>query len=481
MDLSTDQLCIFDKYKQGENIFITGPGGCGKSFLLKYIVEDAIKENKRISTCALTGCAAYLLDCGATTLHRWAGIGLAKEKNETIIHRIYFNYKKSLNWKCTDILVVDEVSMMSKHLFELLDTIGKTVRKNNKPFGGIQLIFSGDFYQLPPIGSYKNPSTMLFCFESSQWMDTFDTQIELNQIFRQSNKQFIEILHEIRCGIVSKKSCNAIRKRMRLSSSDKIRPVRISPIKQTVQTINNREMSKLINTETIVYDAKPVYAPPQDVVCGKKAPPSKSRQLQEEKYLLKNCLCEEILQLKKGSQVMCIANLDVEHGLSNGSTGIITSFEQGLPMVKFHNGRKTIISYHIWQSDNIPGFGLKQIPLILAWAITIHKSQGATLESVEMDLGSNIFACGQTYVALSRVRDIKNLYVSSFDPNKIKINYKVREYYSMFEEEEEDVQSISSMTGATGGTSGSVVGISLDIPSGIPPGIPSDVGGPAAA
>ena len=434
MELSEDQLYLFNKYKQGENIFITGPGGCGKSFLLKYIVKDAIERKQRISTCALTGCAAYLLDCKATTVHRWAGIGLANGDDEKIIHNIYFNYRKSINWKNTEILVIDEVSMLSKHLFELLNTIGKTVRKNNKPFGGIQLIFSGDFYQLPPIGSYKKPNTMLFCFESLLWNDTFDTQMELNKIFRQSNEKFIEILHEIRQGIVTKKSCIALQKRMNVKSSAQIRPVKIYPIKKTVQTINEREMDKLTETETITYQYKSKYVQPN--LNTNTNPPTKTKLKSEEKYLLKTCLFEETLQLKKGCQVMCIANLDVENGLINGSTGLVVDFVDKYPIVQFNNGLKTRITYHEWKSDTIQGFGLYQIPLILAWAITIHKSQGATLDSAEMDLGSNIFACGQTYVALSRVKDINSLYITSFDPNKIKINHKVRDFYSIFKEED---------------------------------------------
>ena len=433
MALSEDQEYIFEKYKQGENVFITGPGGCGKTHLLKHIVNDAAKNGKQLSTCALTGCAAYLLGCRATTVHRWASIGLATGDRERIIQTVAFTQKKARNWRKTQILVVDEVSMMSKYLFELLDDIGRAIRQPDKPFGGIQLIFSGDFHQLPPVGSYKNPDTTMFCFESNRWSSSFDTQMELIEIFRQTNEKFINILHEIRRGIITKKSCSAIRKRMKISPPEHVCPVKICPIKKTVHRINQIEMSKLTNVETMNYEYKASY-----IEIDAYKTPTKKQMEMEEKYLLKSCMFDSTLTLKKGCQVMCIANLDVGKGLMNGSTGIVTDFIDGMPQVKFRNGVKHTFASHEWKSDTVQGFGILQLPLILAWAITVHKTQGATLDCAEMDLGCSIFACGQTYVALSRVKDINSLYVTSFDPSKIRVNEKVKKFYSMFEDADDD-------------------------------------------
>jgi ATP-dependent DNA helicase PIF1 len=154
-------------------------------------------------------------------------------------------------------------------------------------------------------------------------------------------------------------------------------------------------------------------------------------------YLKGNLRCDEVVKLKIGSQVMCIVNIELDNGqtLCNGSQGIITRLsEQGLPIVKFgySNGSslETVMGYHIWPSENIPGIGVSQLPLILAWALTIHKSQGATLDIAEIDAGSGIFECGQTYVALSRVKSLEGLYLTSFDASKIKVNRKVQEFYT---------------------------------------------------
>ena len=164
MELSKEQQFAFDKYLQGKNVFITGPGGSGKSALIRKIYIHSYNINKSIRVTALTGCAAILLNCKATTLHSWAGIGLGIGSQDSIIQKIKRNKFAYAIWKATDILVVDEVSMLSRKLFDLLNAIGKSLRKNNKPFGGIQLLFSGDFYQLPPVGDKDEPETMQFCF-----------------------------------------------------------------------------------------------------------------------------------------------------------------------------------------------------------------------------------------------------------------------------------------------------------------------------
>ena len=158
MELSFEQQLAFNKYVEGHNIFITGPGGTGKSVLIKKIQQHAQEEQgKTVSVCALTGCAAILLDCGARTVHSWAGIGIANGDNTAIINRVMKSSFKKRAWYETDILIVDEVSMMSQKMFELLDALGRNIRKSKSylPFGGIQVIFSGDFYQLPPVGDME--------------------------------------------------------------------------------------------------------------------------------------------------------------------------------------------------------------------------------------------------------------------------------------------------------------------------------------
>jgi ATP-dependent exoDNAse (exonuclease V) alpha subunit len=156
-------------------------------------------------------------------------------------------------------------------------------------------------------------------------------------------------------------------------------------------------------------------------------------------YLKGNLRCDEIMKLKVGAQVMCIVNIELDNGdmICNGSQGIVVRIqEQGLPVIRYRNTYEMTMCYHIWASETIPGVGVSQIPLILAWALTIHKAQGSTLEIAEVDAGSGIFECGQTYVALSRVKSLEGLYLSSFDAKRIRINKKVQEFYEALEQQD---------------------------------------------
>jgi ATP-dependent DNA helicase PIF1 len=462
--LSEDQLEVFNAYKDKKNVFITGPGGCGKSYLIKHIVNDAKKNNININITALTGCAAILLDCGAKTLHSWAGIGLAKSDDHSIITRISLNKWKKMNWKKCELLIIDEVSMMSKRLFNLLDAIGKNIRKSPLPFGGIQVIFSGDFYQLPPVGSKdKDPDSCSFCFESELWDETFDYQIILDKVFRQKDETYIDILKEVRQGKLYRNSYNLLKKCVNkpIDTTSIIKPITIMPIKRSVDSINIKSM-ELIDSPEFKYKYIAEYMDASDIsgnnstnktafdVMMKSYSYQKNKNKyitqekldNEEKFIINNSLFEKELTLKKGAQVMCICNLDMELGICNGSTGIIIDFKSdgpfNYPIVKFNNGIIKTITHHSWLSDNIDGFVIKQIPLILAWAVTIHKSQGATLDCAEVDIGSSVFAPGQTYVALSRVKSLDGLYLKSFNPNKIRTDKKVIEFYERFYGDDSD-------------------------------------------
>ena len=180
---------IFDSYLDGKNIFITGPGGSGKTYAIKKIYKDAIGKGKIISVTALTGVAAILLDCNATTLHAWAGIGLCNKTDDKIINKIIRSKFYRDNWENTEILIIDEISMMSCRIFELLDKIGKKIKQNQKPFGGIQIIFSGDFFQLPPV------KEIIFCFESELFKQSFDIIINLTKVFRQTDNVYKKLLY----------------------------------------------------------------------------------------------------------------------------------------------------------------------------------------------------------------------------------------------------------------------------------------------
>ena len=196
IEFSKEQIRAIETADSGSNVFISGPGGTGKSLLIKHFIERYSKF-KRLSVCALTGVAAEILDCNAKTIHSWSSIINQGADIDSLYNIISRNKPAISRWVNTDILIVDEISMMSKKYFELMDGIGKRIRNNDKPFGGIQLIFSGDFHQLPPIGDESEPDTCKFCFESERWKTTFPNVVLLTHIFRQSDKIFTKIHHHI--------------------------------------------------------------------------------------------------------------------------------------------------------------------------------------------------------------------------------------------------------------------------------------------
>ena len=437
MELSKEQQIAFDKYVDGNNIFITGPGGTGKSALIKMIYQHAYNKFKDIQVTALTGCAAVLLNCKAKTLHSWSGIGLGYGTTDQLISKIKKNKFSKALWKQTDILVVDEVSMLSLKLFDQLNAIGKAIRGNLKPFGGIQLIFSGDFFQLPPVGDKDVPDTQRFCFESDDWNSIFhrDCQIELIKIFRQTDEVYASILNQIREGKIKRKANDLLLQYVGRTFDPNLiaEPTKLYPTRNKVENINNTKMSNLTGEER-EFNIKYLKDLEMTKVDRSRRLEFNDKDIQVElDFLASNLICDKEMKLKIGSQVMCIINIQSDSGIEicNGSQGIVLSFCEitGAPRVKFNNGIERIMVRHVWASDKIPGIGVSQIPLILAWALTIHKSQGATMDAAEIDVGSGIFECGQTYVALSRVKSLSGLYLTSFDAKRIRINKKVKDFY----------------------------------------------------
>ena len=446
--LSPEQQYAFDKFKKGENLFITGPGGSGKSKLIQHFVNYSKSSKKLIQVCALTGCAAVLLKCGGKTIHSWSGIKIARGDRKIIIDQVLKSSRLKKQWQSIKILIIDEVSMMSEKIFELLDEIGKRTRYSVLPFGGIQVIFCGDFFQLPPVGTYGEPDTERFCFETPLWIKTFPlcNHIELETVFRQKDPLYIKILSQIRRGYIDDENTEILKQCVKRDydpvNYGGITPTKLFPIKIKVDCLNNAMFEKLDedeyqfeccvkkNCRTNIETGK-LLTPEQFIKCDKMT--EKDKEI-ETNYLISNSPCVQLLTLKKGASVLCTANIDIDSGICNGSQGkIVEIVEKGDTtqiVVRFTNGCMRNIEPHFWQSDEYPCIAIGQYPLCLAWAMTIHKIQGATLAMAEIDIGNSVFEYGQTYVALSRIQSLDGLYLSAFEPHKIRANPKVVEFYN---------------------------------------------------
>jgi len=445
ISLSPEQEIAFQKFKEGHNLFISGPGGVGKSYLIDTMYKHAESNGKKIAITALTGCAAILLGVKARTIHSWSGIKFMNNSvpDEDIIKRISKNRIACGSWRSTNILVVDEVSMMPIRMFELLNNLGQIIRRSMKPFGGLQVIFTGDFYQLPPVSPNEE---VRFSFESPKWLETFrkENHIELTTFFRQRDPQFIEILMEVRKGELTESSIDKLIELVGKEKPSEECITKIYPTRSKVESINKMMFDRLPG-EAHVFNAVRNTNERFYYMCSGR---DESVEIEYE-YLLK---CEELtpdfskreldsmvtnfniiekLELKKGALVMLTVNISVENGLCNGSQGIVVGFDDvdGYPIVKFNNRKVSTIRPNGYQNHEYPTHVIHQVPLCLAWALTIHKTQGATLDQIEVDIGSSVFEFGQTYVALSRVKTMEGLYLANFDPLRIRANPKVKRFY----------------------------------------------------
>lgn len=429
-ELSKEQNNAFQLFKQGKNILILGVAGSGKSVCIKHI-ENYVKinSNKKIYICATTGIAAY--NIGGMTIHSFLGIGTGEHSINVLINRI--NKKKQIanRIKNTNILIIDEISMLSAELFEKINIICKVIRKDESFFGGIQVILSGDFFQLLPVFNkneniYGDLDTRLI-IESNEFNKNFkknDNIIILKENFRQKEDSvFTDLLLRIRDGTFTQNDISILKKRLTLKFNNNILTL-VSTNKQA-QIINDFNLNK-IKEKSVKFSA-------EFKTTGNNTNLEKILKKELEQQLKQKGIIE--LELKKGARVMLIKNIDVENGLVNGTLGTIVSFEKdnNYPTVLFDNFNKEKLiepqSVSLELDECIAT--VKQIPLMLAYAITHHKSQSLTLDSAVLDLG-NCFTEGQVYVALSRLRSLDGLYLKSFDENKIKINEKMNKYMNNF-------------------------------------------------
>jgi ATP-dependent DNA helicase PIF1 len=457
--LSADQVYALEKFKHVENLFITGPGGTGKTRLIHHLVQHCRVEQKEVQVCAMTGCAAILLGNGAKTLHSWSGMRLGRGTKAQIVAAIRSNPRAVKNWKMVKVLILDEVSMLSKKLFEAIEEAARTIRRNPARFGGIQVIFTGDFFQLPPVGNAIEPDTASFCFESPIWTSVFQIRnhVELRTIFRQTDPIYKEILMEIRRGTISEANAEILKKYVGREKPTDCVPTKLFAVKSKADFVNKAMYDKIEEKE---YSME--YIPKTTMKTYTESGKEISKELLDKcshmtssetqfeiESLITNTGYAPTLHLKKGAVVMCTVNYDMDRGICNGMQGVVvdiieySSTRTCAPVVRFINGITITMEIHYRQSEEYPCIAVGQYPLCLAWALTIHKIQGATLKIAEMDIGKSIFEYGQTYVALSRIESLEGLYLSAFHPQKIKANERVVEFYENIAKshasEEEDI------------------------------------------
>ena len=385
----------------GANVMLTGQAGAGKSYTINKFVEAAKRKRKKVVVTATTGLAATQI--GGSTIHSWSGIGLDNKLHEDYIYTISETRKKAM--RKTDVLIIDEISMMHDYNLDMIDQAMRIVRENDEPFGGLQVILVGDFFQLPPVqqGGAGN-----FVTESEVWGKMNIKVCYLEESYRTEDPRLQDVLNAMRDGTLNQKHVDVMRSRIGVKPVGKI--TRLYTTNLDVERINNSKLNALEGEMRYFLRT------------------STGRSYGDLIKLQKNVLAPEVLRLKTNAMVMAVKN-DVELRYANGSIGVVDGWtKDGFPIVDF-GGRYSVTVYpEQWEyrkQDKVTAT-ITQIPLRLAYAITVHKSQGMTLDAAEMDL-TNTFVAGMGYVALSRVKNLDNLYLKGLSRNAFAVSAKARE------------------------------------------------------
>ncbi len=389
--------------KSGRNVFLTGSAGAGKTYVLNQYINYLKQHGVAVAITASTGIAATHMN--GQTIHSWAGIGIKDYVSDRYLASLrdkkYFRDKMDK----VKVLIIDEISMLHRNQLDAVDYVLKFFKQNDEPFGGVQVVFSGDFFQLPPIGEEWEESRDKFCFMSDAWVNSKVHICYLTTQFRQTNNALNDILNEIRSGIISDKTVELLESRIQYFADDIDSQTRLYTHNFDVDRINKGQLIQ-IDSSSKIFEAK---------VAGNPA-------LVE--VLKKSVLADEVLELKIGAKVMFVRN-NFDVGYVNGTLGTVSGYtEKDEPIIKTLDGEFYIAKPETWAIEDESGKALAsftQVPLRLAWAITIHKSQGMTLDSAFIDL-SKAFEKGQGYVALSRLRDLNSLLLHGLNQTALEID-----------------------------------------------------------
>jgi ATP-dependent DNA helicase PIF1 len=377
----------------GESVLLTGPAGAGKTFVLNQFIRFAKTDGMHVSVTATTGLAATHL--GGTTIHSWAGIGVLDSLPQGFAEHLSKGRREII--EKTDVLIIDEISMLHDYRLDMIDEACRLVRRKDEPFGGIQIIMSGDFFQLPPINRGESRAGG-FVVHSNVWRELDPTICYLQEQHRQDDEDLLDILNALRAGDIRRHHAEKLLSRVDQQPPEDLVLTELHTVNVDVDRLNEARLDELAGDELFYTETT-----------------TGSDNYVEN--LQRSVLAPAVLRLKEGALVMAVKN-STDRKYANGSIGTVIEFEQGTeyPVVEYRNGNVVTMAPDTWElrDGDKKRASITQIPLRLAWAITVHKSQGMTLDAAKIDL-RKAFVEGMGYVALSRVKNLHNLYLSGIN------------------------------------------------------------------
>jgi ATP-dependent exoDNAse (exonuclease V) alpha subunit len=391
----------------GASVFLTGAPGAGKTYILNEFINSAIRRGKRVAVTASTGIAATHI--GGTTIHSWSGLGIKDSLSEWDLDRMKQTDRLVQRYNSVDVLVIDEISMLHGARLDMVNQVCKLLRENNAPFGGLQVILVGDLFQLPPVSRGREPVD--FAYLSQAWQELDPKVCYITEQHRQTavGDALLDLLESMRRGEVNELHELSLKERLELQPDDPGTITRLYSHNVDVDAINSQHLKQLPGRE---------YRYQMQLGGSRNKAESFAKAL----------LAPEVLTLKQGAEVMFVVN-DYVKGFYNGSRGTVVDFENGTPVVELKTGKFIKVEPHDWslEEDGKTRATASQLPLRLAWAITIHKSQGMSLDAAIIDL-SRSFAPGMGYVALSRVRGMDGVYLQGINNVALALHPLVHEY-----------------------------------------------------
>jgi len=412
--LNIEQQLAFDEFKTGKNIFLTGPAGTGKSVTLKKIIEHCEFSALKYGVTATTGTAAFLI--GGKTLHSYLGLGLAKESAEEIFKFVRYKLKHVADKiRALNVLIIDEISMLDKELLEKISAYLSLLRRNSSPFGGIQIVLTGDFCQLEPVNGE-------YCFLSDLWKTINLKTIYLHKLVRQDgDTEFQKMLSKLRYGRCTDKIYQRLLS-LKNTEFGEVKPTKLYPKNVNVDKINTLEYNKLIDSGAKMIKYTAIL-------------PTKAKDKEKATKWINSLELPESVEICVGAQVVLLVNLDQDNGLVNGTRGVVIDVLSKSVLIKRVNNTICEIPFYKTTNSEDDSLSVSYMPLKLAYALTIHRSQGMTLDAVEIDIGTNIFAAGQAYTALSRAQNLKSVRIVAVAKNSFIVNPKVLEFYEKIEDD----------------------------------------------